>query len=106
VTATKSGGSKRRQSLVGGRYDDHAIGQRIERRRVARGMKQEELADILGINKASYSRKVRAQTPMWLGEISMIADALRAPIGWPFVTRAQLRTLLDSLGDEDGDDNQ
>jgi len=68
------------------RYDEREIGRRIEARRRARGVPVAALCEVCGFDKSSWSRKTRVdRSSFTFQEISLIAEALCAPRGWPFI---------------------
>lgn len=53
--------------------------------RELRGHERKWAYGLLGIRKGEYSRKAKGETPFTLWELSVLADALDAPPGWPFI---------------------
>jgi len=76
--------SSRRRTGV--RYTLEEINARIERRRKSRRVPIKQLCAVLEIDEGSYSRKVNLDRSSFrIDEISLIAEELAAPIGWPFI---------------------
>lgn len=76
---------RERPKAFGTRYDQRKIGINVERMCKVRGKERKWAYDLLGIKKGEYSRKVNGETPFTLWEASVLADALDAPPGWPFI---------------------
>lgn len=82
---------------MGTRYDMREICARVERRRRERKLEAKQAAGILGLKKWDWSRKVNNKgSTFTLAELAILADALEAPTGWPFVDE-RLGHALDQL---------
>lgn len=80
---------KRRRGPAGVRYDLKVITSRIKHRMEAQGVPVKVMCDVLGIERWDWSRKVNITDSSFnYREISLIADRLDAPVGWPFIDEA------------------
>ena len=71
---------------------------RIEDLRLQRGLTASELARRIGLPKHPFSRKVRIEGSTFsVEELGLIADALEAPPGWPFLEPEMGELLAASM---------
>jgi hypothetical protein len=87
----------RRKAPEGQRFSMRAIGRRVDDLRAERQMEAKELYAHMKWDKSEYSRKIRGLTAIAPGEAEVIADFLKAPKGWPYVS-AEEGLLLEALG--------
>ncbi|BBN99196.1 helix-turn-helix domain-containing protein [Sporolactobacillus terrae] len=50
---------------------------RVKAERIARGITQERMAEILGISRAQYIRKENGKRPIAVDELTVICDSLK-----------------------------
>lgn len=68
------------------RFDPVVITSRIKRRVEASEIPAKALYDLLGIEKWVWSKKINFNESSFnYREISILADTLDAPVGWPFI---------------------
>jgi hypothetical protein len=88
---------RRRIFVPGGRYSPFDIGRRVENRRRDLGVTVAELCAVLDFDKADWSRKWRCSgSSFTIAEVSVIADYLKAPVGWPFIPE-EMAELLERM---------
>ena len=62
-------------------YENNTIGEAIKRNRLLKGLRQAELAKIMGISPAAIGTYERGARRVTVGMAQRIADALEIPIG-------------------------
>ncbi len=67
------------------RFQDAIVAGRIRRARERAGMTKKDLAEKAAVETWSYYKKESGRISFSLEEISRIADALDAPMPWPFL---------------------
>jgi hypothetical protein len=87
----------RRKAPPGERFSMRVIGRRIDDLRAEREKEAKELYGHMGWDKSEYSRKIRGLTAIAPGEAEEIADFLKAPKGWPYVS-AEEGLLIEAMG--------
>jgi transcriptional regulator with XRE-family HTH domain len=87
----------RRKAPPGERFSKKTIGQRIDALRADRKIEAKELYGFMNWDKSEYSRKIRGLTTVKPGEAEKIAEYLRAPKGWPYVS-AEEGQIIEALG--------
>lgn len=87
----------RRKAPPGERFSKKVIGRRIDDLRAEREMEAKELYGHMGWDKSEYSRKIRGITAIKPGEAEKIAEYLKAPKGWPYVSSEEGQ-IIEALG--------
>jgi transcriptional regulator with XRE-family HTH domain len=81
--------------------DDVEVGQRIRARRMAKGMSQTELGDLLGVTFQQVQKYEKGVNRVGAGRLVRVADALDAPVSFFFgatdVESDDTRTILGFL---------
>jgi transcriptional regulator with XRE-family HTH domain len=67
------------------RFQDEIVAGRIRRARERAGLTKKQLAEKASVETWSYLKKESGRLSFSLAEISRIADALDAPMPWPFL---------------------
>lgn len=80
------------------RYPDQLVADRIEAKRKELEVTVAAAADVAGFSEWSWYKKADGTTPFKVEEIGRIAEAFKAPSGWPFIEWSAGQLLDRELG--------